>query len=160
MEFCFEQTIAIPQNAAFAFHEDPEHLMLLHRDWAQLRIIKHAGSVHCGNRTWFEMTVAKILPVVFGFEHFLYEPPQRFGERLIHGPFQKLVHIHEFEACGPITIVRDLLDIELPRHYGGASIMKTTVAPMIRQAFANRAVALQRLVAEGAIAAKAGQEDP
>jgi ligand-binding SRPBCC domain-containing protein len=158
MHFRFEQIIELPKAIVFAFHENPEHLVLLHHGWANVRMIRHDGHVHQGSRTWVETTIARILPVVMGFEHTVYEPPHRFGERLIHGPFSKFTHIHEFDEVNTGTIVRDLLEVELPWYYGGELAMKVSIAPMLQRTFKLRGAALMKLAQAGDINRRAGQQ--
>lgn len=155
MRFQFEQVIDLPRTVVFAFHEDPEHLELLHRGWAAFRLIHHDGHLHCGSKTWFETTIAHILPIVLGFEHIIYEPPHRFGEALIHGPFKKFIHLHEFDEVNTGTMVRDILEVELPWYYGGEWAMKIFVAPSLQQAFQFRAAALLELAQSGVIVQRA-----
>jgi ligand-binding SRPBCC domain-containing protein len=149
MHFKFEQKIPLPRTIVFAFHEDPEHLVLLHRGWAAFRMLHYDGRLHQGSRTWFETTIAGILPVVMGFEHTVYEPPHRFGEKLIHGPFSKFTHIHEFDEINMRTTVRDVVEVELPWHYGGELAMRLFVAPMLQRAFKFRGAALLKLARDG-----------
>jgi ligand-binding SRPBCC domain-containing protein len=151
MRFQFEQRIALPRPVVFAFHEDPEHLVLLHEGWAAFRMIHHSGRVNQESKIWFETTIAGILPVAMGFEHIVYEPPLRIGEQLIHGPFRKFTHTHEFDEINTGTIVRDLLDVELPWYYGGEFVMKLFVAPMLQRAFRLRGETLLKLAQTGVI---------
>jgi ligand-binding SRPBCC domain-containing protein len=158
MHFRFEQMIELPRASVFAFHEDPEHLVLLHRGWAAFRMIHHDGRLHQGSRTWFETTIAGMLPVAMGFEHVIYEPPHRFGEQLIHGPFSKFTHLHEFDEVSAGTMVRDLLEVELPWHYGGEWAMQLFIAPMLQRAFKLRGNALLKLSQSGGIVHVAQQQ--
>ena len=103
------------------------------------------------------MTVAGILPVAMGFEHSVHEPPQRFEERLIHGPFSKFRHAHEFDEVNSGTVVRDVLEIELPWYYGGEWAVSFFVAPILQRAFRFRGEALLRLAQTGSVAQLAGQ---
>ena len=160
MRLRFEQIIKLPRSVLFAFHEDPEHLVLLHRGWTTFRMIHHEGCLTPGNRTWFETTVAGIIPIVLGFEHTIYEPPYRFGERLIHGPFSKFTHIHEFKEVEAGTTISDLLEIELPWYYGGEAMMQAIVAPLLRKAFLLRGNALLKLAQAGNIVDRARQAFP
>ena len=144
MRFQFEQTIPVPREAVFAFHENPQHLVLLHREWAAFRMIGHDGNLRPGSRTWFEVNFAGIMPVALGFEQKLYQPPQCYSEELIHGPFCKFTHRHEFETVEAGTRVRDVLEISLPWYYGGEWAMRLLVAPTIEQAFLLRGEALQK----------------
>lgn len=158
MHLQFEQMIPMPRAAVYAFHEDPGHLELLHRGWCAFRMIQHEERVRAGGRLWFEVTAVGILPVALGFEHSLYEPGCRFGERLIHGPFRRFEHVHEFEDRDGATLVRDCLEVELPLYYGGEVMMKLLVGPMLRRAFAMRNAALLALAESGALSQRAGQK--
>jgi ligand-binding SRPBCC domain-containing protein len=160
MQLRFEQIIGLPKATLFAFHEDPEHLALLHRGWATFRMIHHDGSLVLGSRTWFETTIASIVPVVLGFEHTIYEPPHRFGERLIHGPFSQFTHIHEFIDVHGGTKVCDQIEVKLPWYYGGEIMMKIIVAPLLRQAFLNRGSALLKLAQTEIVADRLSQPFP
>jgi hypothetical protein len=102
MEFCFEQVVEAPIERVFGFHASPTHLALLHRDCTTFRLLHHDGDVRPGCTTWFEEKLAGFLPVVLGFRHVTYEPPLRFAEELIHGPYDRFIHVHEFaNHAGP-----------------------------------------------------------
>lgn len=131
--------------------------MLLHRGGAAFRLLHHDGCLSPGGRFWIETTVAGILPVAMGYEHTVYEPPRRFGEQLIHGPFSKFTHLHEFDEADTGTTVRDVLEVELPWYYGGEWAMKLFVAPMLRRTFKLRGEALSKLAQTGGIVPSAQQ---
>ena len=151
MQLCFEQVIELPRSALFAFYEDPAHLAVLHGADRRFRMIRHDGDLRPGSETWFEINIGGVLPIAMGFQHTIYDPPCRFAERLIHGPFSRFNHAHEFEEVASGTRLRDLLDISLPTYYGGEAIMRIVIAPRLRHVFEQRARALQKLVQSGAI---------
>jgi ligand-binding SRPBCC domain-containing protein len=153
MNFCFENRVPLNREAVFAFHQNPANLELLHADWSTTRVLAHDGNVHLGAETWIEATFAGFLLLVLGFRHTVFEPPVRFGEEEIHGPFLRFFHEHQFEGLGCETVVRDLLTISLPWYYGGEWTMKRFIAPCIRRMFQNRARSLSRLIAAGALGA-------
>lgn len=157
MQLRFEQTIPLPRPVLFAFHEDAAHLVLLHRGWARFRLLHHEGGLQVGSRIWFETTLAGIVPVVLGFEHTVYEPPARFAECLIHGPFRRFTHSHEFQETAAGTVLCDVLDVELAWYYGGELMMSVVVAPLLRRAFRLRGKALLSLVQTGQIADRTGR---
>jgi ligand-binding SRPBCC domain-containing protein len=86
--------------------------------------------------------------MVIGFRHTLHDPPHRFGEDLIHGPFSRFSHVHSFEEAGGATVMRDALDVELPWHLGGERVMRWWVAPELQRLFQFRHQALQRWAVE------------
>jgi ligand-binding SRPBCC domain-containing protein len=158
MELNFEHHVPLPRDTVFGFHENPRHLELILADWKPFRLLHCGDSIATGNEVWVEENMLGILPIVLGYRHVVYEPPRRFGEELIHGPFQRFTHIHEFEDAGKgTTIVRDRLDVAVPWHYGGIIAMRRAVAPRIRHVFGLRGMALQKLAANGTIERLADQ---
>jgi ligand-binding SRPBCC domain-containing protein len=151
MRFCFEHVVTLPREQVFAFFENPERLGLLHAAWSKIRLLHHECQVRVGAETWVEVTVGRFLPLVLGFRHFAFERPVSFGEEAIHGPFSRFIHVHEFVDQGRQTMVRDVLEVRLPWHYGGEIVMKRGVAPAIRRMFRKRAEALGRLVSDGTV---------
>ena len=135
----------------FRFFQNPARLELLHAGWSRVRLLHHEHQVRIGAETWVEVTVAGCIPIVLGFRHILFEPPVRFGEEAIHGPFSKFTHLHEFVARNHGTVVRDLVEVCLPWHYGGEAVMRYGVAPAVRRMFHHRAEALIRLVDNGTL---------
>lgn len=115
-------------------------------------MLHHEDQVRVGRETWVEVTVAGFIPMVLGFRHTLFQPPIRFGEELIHGPFSRFTHIHEFLPWDGNSMVRDLLEVCLPWHYGGEAGMRRAIAPAIRRMFQYRAQTLVRLAKEGTLA--------
>lgn len=153
MKLEFERHIALPAPTLFSFGANPANLALLHEGLAPVRLIRHDGAVTPGRQTWVEAAVAGFLPIAMGFEHFLYEPPLRFGDRMIHGPFKRFEHVHEFAPVEDGTLMRDHLQVELPWWYGGDLAMRLLVAPMMRRMFRQRGEAMVRLARSGAIEA-------
>ncbi|MBI2432707.1 MAG: hypothetical protein HYV26_07550 [Candidatus Hydrogenedentes bacterium] len=148
MDFLFECELRSSPEALFRFHENPAHLVLLSDKPNRVRLLRHAGNVHPGSETWVEQRIGP-LPIVLGFQHVLYEPPRRFGEELIHGPFKRFVHIHEFVPHQAGCIVRDLLEINLPHWLGGEPMMHAIVRAQVHKAFRYRHRAYLHLEKEG-----------
>jgi len=158
MHFCFEHIAPAPRERVFEFFENPGRLELLHAGWSRIRLLHHEPLVRVAAETWVEVTIAGFIPMVLGFRHNLFEPPVRFREKAIHGPFSKFVHIHEFIARDEsTTLVRDVLEVCLPWHYGGETGTRHGVAPAIRRMFHNRAEALIRLANNGTLTSCASQ---
>ena len=82
-------------------------------------------------------------------EHVAFEPPLRFAERQVEGPFARFEHLHEFVEKGDGTMVVDRLDFALPWSRGGPLADRFVVGPAFRRFFAFRRVAYAGLLAEG-----------
>ena len=160
MHFCFEHTVPLAREKVFAFFENPKRLEMLHAGWSKMWLLRYETKVRVGAETWVEVTLPGFVPMVLGFRHFLFEPPFRFGEEAIHGPFSRFVHIHEFGLHHENTLVRDLLEVCLPRHYGAETAMKCCVAPAIKRMFYHRAEALTLLGSDGTISRYASTSAP
>ena len=145
MEFLFETTVPAPREAVFAFHADPANLDALMAGWPGYRLLRHDGSVRPGSSTWVRQRVAVVLSFVIGLRHHLCEPPARFAESRIAGPFARFDHLHEFEEAPGGTLVRDRLHLRLAPWWGGEAATRWLVAPMVRRMWAHRHRSLHRM---------------
>ena len=155
MKFVFRQIIDAPRDVVFAFFRNPRCLPLLHVKEEHIRVLRHGADVQIGSETWAEVTMFGILPVVLGYRHDIFEPPQRFGEALFHGPFTKFTHVHEFREKDTQTEVVDHLDIELPWFYCGEMGVRWLVRPGMKHSFAVRHLELSDLAASGELQRRA-----
>ena len=151
MLFRFESRVPAPAKVIFSFHENPACLALLHGGWSHLKVLEHPTHIRVGAETWVEQMVYKCIPVVLGFRHHVYDPPHCFGEVLIHGPFSRFDHIHEFAETAGETIIIDRLDIEWPWQFGGDLVMQGLIAPQVKTMFRKRSDAIVRLWGDGTI---------
>jgi ligand-binding SRPBCC domain-containing protein len=118
MRLRFEHTVPAPRDAVFRFHSDPKNLGVLLANRKGFRLIAHEGHVRPGAVTRIVDSIGP-LPIAITFEHVSFEPPSAFEERMVHGPFERFVHRHEFHDRGGTTHVVDLLDVRLPPWLGG-----------------------------------------
>jgi ligand-binding SRPBCC domain-containing protein len=146
MDLHYEQVVPWPAAAVFAFFENPANLEIVMGGRNQFRLLEHAPLVRPGATVWCEVRLAGCVPVVFGFRHTIYEPPLRFGEELIHGPFKSFRHIHEFHPTKEGTLIKDMLTMALPFAYGGEVMTRWLIAPIMNRAFAMRHQRLRGLM--------------
>jgi ligand-binding SRPBCC domain-containing protein len=156
--FRFEHGFSKPRDAVFALHEDPAALARLLGRSRTFRLVGHDGHIRPGSITWIRDRLG-LLPVTMALEHFLYEPPFRFGERLVHGPFRAFEHVHEFSREGDSTLVRDTVTVTLPWYLGGELAVRAIVGPKLRAHFRERYAALGRLLAGSGTEPASGQGD-
>jgi ligand-binding SRPBCC domain-containing protein len=144
----FEQSVAAPRERLFAFHCDPENFALLLQGWKGFELLSHDGHIRPGARVRIRQAVGLLRQVVT-FEHFVFEPPLRFGERQVRGSFKRFEHVHEFSATANATTIVDHVEFTLPWYLGGALAERWIVAPVLRRFFAFRRAAYQRLCDSG-----------
>jgi ligand-binding SRPBCC domain-containing protein len=151
MKLCSDQRVAAPRERVFAFHTDPANLARLLEGWSGFELAAHAGHIRPGARVEVRQRVGPLW-CDFSFEHFVLEPPRRFGERQVCGPFTRFEHVHEFEERDGATLIVDRVDFALPWRLGGRAAELAVAAPFLRRFFAFRAAAYGRLAAAGAFA--------
>jgi len=90
------------------------------------------------------------IPVSWTTRISAWQPPLRFVDDQLSGPFRSWVHEHTFEARGPRTLARDSVRYRVP---GGALVNRLLVRPDIERIFDFRSSVLRNLgaVAQGAI---------
>lgn len=146
MEFRYEMLMERPLEEVFAFFCDPGNLARAYEGVSSFRMLRHGGSVEVGKETWVESTMFGLLPVVTGFGHRRFEPPHAFMEAMIHGPFARFDHLHEFEEHPNGTRILDTLQVEIPWFYGGKLAEPFFVTPMLERMLSLREVGIRRLL--------------
>ena len=153
MQLSFEQRLSLPPDRLFEFHTHPENLAVLLEGWPGFEMIGQEGHIRPGARVTVSHACGP-LRFEFVFEHFLFEPPFRFGERQVSGPFSSLEHVHEFSACEEGTKLVDRLSFELPWRWGGRFAERAIAAPTFRRFFGFRRDAYRRLLSSGRIGSR------
>jgi ligand-binding SRPBCC domain-containing protein len=93
--------------------------------------------------------VLRLFPVVMALRHGPCDPPARFQEESVRGPFRRSFHLHEFFSEGEHVVVRNSLDVQVPWYLGGELAMRLLVCPPFRRLFAVRHRALSELARQG-----------
>jgi ligand-binding SRPBCC domain-containing protein len=114
MRFVMESRIAASPESVFAFHEAPGALASLIPPWERVQVESGGGSLKVGSRVVLKTYLGPI-PLRWVAEHTLYEPPHRFADRQVSGPFARWEHTHNFLDDGSGgTILRDEVDYDVP----------------------------------------------
>jgi uncharacterized protein (TIGR01777 family) len=98
---------------AFAYHERPGALLRLIPPWESVEIEHSDRNIRVGSRVIMKTSIAG-LPVRWVAEHTQYEPPRRFADTQVSGPFQAWDHVHEFVEAGQYSLLRDSIRYRLP----------------------------------------------
>lgn len=155
MRFVFETRVARSRGETYRFFSDPGNLALVLGELPSFALLRHDRSVAPGSQTWVLARTFGVLPIVLGFEHVHCDAGVSFAERLIHGPFSRFDHLHEFSDGDGGTAIRDTLDIELPWQYGGGLVTARLVAPVVERLFRIRRAGTIRVLGAAGNAAGA-----
>jgi ligand-binding SRPBCC domain-containing protein len=101
-----EQRLEVPIDEAFAVFADARNLQAITPPWLHFRITEAPDQLHEGALIAYRLRVHG-LPVRWLTRIETWEPPHRFVDRQVRGPYELWHHTHEFEAAGGGTVIRD-----------------------------------------------------
>ncbi len=140
-----EQLIERPVEEVFAFYTDARNLERITPPWLSFRILTDAPvEMRPGARIDYRIRVHG-LPMVWTSEIREWEPPRRFVDVQIRGPYRVWEHTHQFDAVAGGTLVRDVVNYELPAGWLGEVVRRLVVARDVAAIFAHRREALAEI---------------
>lgn len=144
-EFTLEREQVVPQpiEAVYRFFSDPENLARLTPPGLAFRILAcSTEELGAGTLIDYELRIRGI-PVRWRSLIRDWEPPHRFVDEQVRGPYRSWVHEHSFEARGDTTLVRDAVRYAVP---GGALVNRLFVRPDLERIFDYRGQRLAELL--------------
>lgn len=138
-----------PLGDVFAFFSDAWNLNLITPPWLDFQVLTpkpidlHAGTLLDYRLKWHG------LPLKWRTEISVWEPPYRFVDRQIRGPYRQWIHEHRFEERDGGTWVHDRVDYAVPGWLLEPTIHKILVGPDVRRIFAYRQAKMREILAHG-----------
>lgn len=110
-----QQYVAIPIEEAFAFYGDAQNLERITPPWLGFEVTT-PGPIEMGVGTLIEYKLRlHRVPVRWRTRIEVWEPPRRFVDVQVRGPYSLWEHTHTFEEDGPgATIIRDRVRYSIP----------------------------------------------
>ena len=109
-----EQLFSNPTERAFEFFADALNLESITPPWLGFRVIT-PGPVEMGEGTLIEYRLRlHRLPVRWLTRIEVWEPPRRFVDVQVRGPYSHWHHTHSFEAAEGGTLMRDEVRYAIP----------------------------------------------
>ena len=137
--------LAAPLDAVFRFFSDARNLEVLTPPWLRFRVVTE-GDVRMfrGAQIDYRLRLRGV-PLRWRSEITAWEPPHRFVDEQIAGPYRRWIHEHAFEARerpgrDPVVIASDEVRYHAP---GGALLNRLLVAPDVRRIFRYRSARLR-----------------
>lgn len=140
-----KQIIPRPRSVLFAFFADAQNLERITPDFLGFRILTPAP---------IEMKPGAIIDYslrLYGFSLKwktrieVFEPERRFVDRQLQGPYRTWHHLHEFEEVEQGTLMRDVVDYELPLGPLGVAARALFVRGSLTRIFAYRRQAIAEI---------------
>ena len=135
MRFVKESFIRASPESVFAFHEQPEALVLLLPPWESARVIQSAKISEVGARAIVETQIFGPIKVQWIAEHTVYDPPHMFEDIQVKGPFRSWRHRHLVEPHKNGATLLDEIDYEPPLGFVGRSLAPLLIESRLRKLF-------------------------
>jgi ligand-binding SRPBCC domain-containing protein len=144
--FTLETEQRFPQSpeTLFRFFTDAANLEQLTPPWLHFRILSQSGALREGTKIRYRLRLHGI-PLRWQSEITAWEPPFRFVDTQIRGPYRAWTHEHVFEYRDGATVMRDRVQYGV---IGGSIIQKFLVAPDLSKIFEFRRVRLASIFGE------------
>jgi ligand-binding SRPBCC domain-containing protein len=142
--FTFESELLLarPIQEVFAFFSDAGNLETLTPPFLNFHVITPQPiPMAAGTRIQYRLKIHGI-PIRWESEISVWEPPYRFVDEQLRGPYRLWHHEHTFAERDGRTAVHDHVTYAV---FGGAIINKLMVAPDVRRIFAFRHEKLREL---------------
>lgn len=139
------QTVPADLETVFRFFEKPENLSKITPPALRFRLLT-ASPILMDKGTVIDYTIR-----IFGSEVFwktlitLYEPPLRFVDEQIAGPYRLWRHTHTFRETKDGTEINDDVSYALPLGFIGDLVHRFSVRHRLSHIFDFRAGAIERL---------------
>jgi ligand-binding SRPBCC domain-containing protein len=102
-----EQRLALPPERCFELFAEARNLEAMTPPWLRFRVVS-PGAVEMGPGALIEYRlVLHLVPIRWLTRIEVWEPPRRFVDVQLRGPFAEWEHTHEFQPLNGSTLVRD-----------------------------------------------------
>ena len=144
-----EVVIPAPRDEVFAFFSDASRLKDITPSWVGFEDVTAPGPLSSGSHVvhrirWFRIPL-KWTTVIESFD-----PPNSFVDVQVKGPYRSWRHEHTFEERGEQTLMRDVVQYELPFGILGSAAHRLVVARQLKRIFDYRGRRIRRLFAKKA----------
>ncbi|HEY6564322.1 MAG TPA: SRPBCC family protein [Pirellulaceae bacterium] len=137
-----EQFLPAPLDRVFPYFADAMNLQALTPKYLHFQILTPAPIVmRQGSKIDYQLRIHGF-PVRWQSEITDWEPPRRFVDRQIRGPYRWWIHEHHFEQRDDQTRAIDTVEYGVPL---GALLHPLLVGPDLRRIFEHRAAVLRRV---------------
>jgi hypothetical protein len=147
-----EQWLPRPIEEIFSFFSRPENLQVITPPWLDFRMVEAPEELEAGSLIRYRLRWRR-WPIRWTTEINLWNPPRRFIDRQLSGPYALWNHDHSFVAHEGGTLMRDYVTYAAP--FGSMSrwISTLLVKPDVERIFDFRAAVMRKMFPPAAKAA-------
>lgn len=140
-----QQWIPQPLDETFAFFARPQNLEEITPPLLRFHIARAERELHAGSLIDYRLHVRGV-PMRWRSEITTWDPPHRFVDRQVRGPYALWQHQHDFAAEGNGTRITDEVQYALPFGLLGEIAHVLMVRRDVEQIFAYRKTKLEELL--------------
>ena len=141
-EFRARTRVPRPRAEVFAFFADAGNLQELTPPWLRFEVLTPRPiEMRPGALIDYRLRL-RLIPIRWRTEITAWEPPRRFVDEQLRGPYRLWIHEHTFEEDGDGTLCGDFVRYAVPF---GALANRLLVARDVRKIFAYRERRLQEI---------------
>lgn len=134
------QVLPLPRERAFSFFEDPRSLCEITPDWLDFRMLDARGSAEVFEGAEFDYRIRWFgLRIAWRSRIVEYQPPDRFVDIQLIGPYRSWRHLHTFIEVPEGTLMRDTVTYRLPLGPIGRAVHRLGVRKQLNDIFTYRA---------------------
>ncbi|MCS7168181.1 MAG: SRPBCC family protein [Gemmatales bacterium] len=148
-KFEMEQWVARSTEEVFAFFSDPFNLDRITPPWLRFQTTEAPKQVYRNCLLVHQLRIHGV-PVTWVSQIVEWDPPRRFIDVQVIGPYQLWHHVHEFVPEGGGTRIRDVVCYALPFGWLGRWAHFLFVRRDLEQIFAYRRQQIERYFAPAA----------
>lgn len=144
--FYTEQFLPVPLSKVFPFFASADNLEKITPESLNFKIKKKSSEdIHEGTLIDYDLKIHGV-PVGWQTKIEKWQPPQKFIDTQLKGPYKKWEHTHEFEELGGGTLMRDIVRYQLPVGVLGKAVAGKWVEGDVHKIFAYRREAVPKLI--------------
>jgi ligand-binding SRPBCC domain-containing protein len=131
-----------PRNEVFPFFSNALNLEEITPPWLRFQVVsKQPIAMHRGAEIEYRLKIHGV-PVRWRSQFTVWDPPHRFVDEQVRGPYRIWIHEHRFIEDSGGTLCEDNVQYAPP---GGALVNKLFVARDIQKIFAYRSEQLRKI---------------
>lgn len=133
-----------PPEVVFSFFGDAHNLNEITPPWLDFQILTQRPiRMEKGTIIDYKLRLRGI-PIQWKTQILEWDPPYRFVDSQIYGPYQKWIHTHTFNAKEEGTVIRDDVEYAIGLGWLGPLVHRFLVSPDLNKIFRYRKESLQR----------------
>jgi ligand-binding SRPBCC domain-containing protein len=142
----FQSEYRCTPEELFRFHERPDVIYLLTPPKSGMRVLAPAPNIREGAEARFSVPLLGPIQGTWLARHTVYDPPHRFVDEQIRGPFRAWRHEHIIEPTPTGAMLIDQIDYEPPLGPLGKLADLLFIRRTLRRMFAYRHAVTRRYV--------------